>query len=146
MDNRIRRFSNCGIPLLALLITAVHAFALSSVDRQTNRVEAARLNDIGVALMNQQLTEKAITKFEEAHAADPSSAIPLQNKGIALVYLRKLPEAEEALKQAAAIDPNSARTWYSLGILHLDASNPKLAIDNLQHVVKIDPSDADTHY
>jgi len=146
MDPRIRRFSNCGILLLALLITAVHAFALSSADRQPNRVEAARLNDIGVALMNQQLTEKAITKFEEAHAADPSSAIPLQNKGIALVYLRKLPEAEEALKQAAAIDPNSARTWYSLGILHLDASNPKLAIDNLQHVVKIDPSDADTHY
>ncbi|HEX3469881.1 MAG TPA: FG-GAP-like repeat-containing protein, partial [Silvibacterium sp.] len=109
-------------------------------------MESARLNDIGVALMNQQLTEKAIAKFEEAHAADPSSAIPLMNKGIALVYLRKLPEAEEALKQAVAIDPNSARAWYSLGILHLDASNPKLAIDDLQHVVKIDPSDADTRY
>ncbi len=134
-----------GFLLLALVFTA--AFALGwSADQQPNPVEAARLNDIGVALMNQQLTEKAIAKFDEAHAADQRNAIPLMNKGIALVYLRKLPEAEEALKQAAAIDPNNARTWYSLGILHLDAGNPKLAIEDMQRVAKIDPSDADTCY
>ena len=109
-------------------------------------MEAARLNDIGVALMNQQLTEKAIAKFEEAHTADPSSAIPVMNKGIALVYLRKLPEAEEALKQAAAMDPSNPRTWYSLGILHLGAGDPKLAIGDMDHAVKLDPNDADAHY
>ena len=109
-------------------------------------MEAARLNDIGVALMNQQLTEKAIAKFEEAHTADPSSAIPVMNRGIALVYLRKLPEAEEALKQAAAMDPSNPRTWYSLGILHLGAGDPKLAIGDMDHAVKLDPNDADAHY
>jgi len=148
MASRIRSFSHghlSGFVLLALFFT--QAFALGwSADQQPNPVEAARLNDIGVALMNQQLTEKAIAKFDEAHAADPRNAIPLMNKGIALVYLRKLPEAEAALKQAAAIDPNNARTWYSLGILHLDAGNPKQAIEDMQHVAKIDPSDADTCY
>jgi tetratricopeptide (TPR) repeat protein len=123
------------------------AFASEApADRQPNPVEAARLNDIGVALMNQQLTEKAIAKFEEAHAADPTSAIPVMNKGIALVYLRKLPEAEAALKQAATMDPNNPRTWYSLGIMHLGAGDPKLAIGDMEHAVKIDPNDADAHY
>jgi len=133
--------------LNALLITSEGAALAATLPaEQANPVEAARLNDIGVALMNQQLTEKAIAKFEEAHAADPSSAIPVMNKGIALVYLRKLPEAEDALKKAAAIDPNNPRTWYSLGILHLGAGDPKLAIDDMEHAVKIDPNDADARY
>src|SRR5271170_5441157 len=133
--------------LNALLITSEGAALAATLPaEQANPVEAARLNDIGVALMNQQLTEKAIAKFEEAHAADPSSAIPVMNKGIALVYLRKLPEAEDALKKAAAIDPNNPRTWYSLGILHLGAGDPKLAIADMERVVKIDPSDADARY
>ncbi len=119
---------------------------MGAADPQPDPVEAARLNDIGVALMNQQLTEKAIAKFEEAHTADPSSAIPVMNKGIALVYLRKLPEAEEALKQAAAMDPSNPRTWYSLGILHLGAGDPTLAIGDMEHAVKLDPNDADAHY
>src|SRR5579884_3310986 len=70
--------------------------------------EAARLNAIGVALMNQQLTEKSAAKLAEAHAADPSSAIPVINRGIALLYLQKLPEAQHELEQAtkmAANDP-----------------------------------------
>jgi len=137
---------NALVLLLVMLSTGGGASAFASADQQPSQVEAARLNDIGVALMNQQLTEKAIAKFEEAHAADPSSPIPVMNEGIALVYLRKLPEAEEALKKAAAMDPNNARTWYSLGILHLGAGDPKLAIANMEHVVKIDPNDADTRY
>ncbi|WP_082125572.1 FG-GAP-like repeat-containing protein [Silvibacterium bohemicum] len=113
---------------------------------QSTAADASRLNNIGVALMNQQLTEKALAKFEAAHTADPSAVVPVVNKGIALLYLQKIPDAEEALKQAAAADPNNARTWYALGLTHLNGGNPKLAIDDLQHVVKIDPNDADAHY
>ncbi len=96
--------------------------------------------------MNQQLSEKALAKFEAAHNTDPSAAIPVVNEGIALLYLQRLPEAETALKQATAIDPANARAWYALGLTHLDAGNPKLAIEDMQHVVKIDPADADAHY
>src|SRR5579885_826591 len=90
-------------------------------------VAAARANNTGVALMNQQLMEKALAKFEEARKLDPSSAIPALNQGIALLYLRKLPEAEEALKKAGSIDPNNVRVWYSLGLPHFTANNPSLA-------------------
>jgi tetratricopeptide (TPR) repeat protein len=140
----------CGRAILLLVVSSgggAVAFSLGiSADQKPKSGEAARLNDIGVALMNQQLTAKAIAKFEEAHQADPSAAVPLLNKGIALVYSQKLVEAEEALKQAESIDPGNARAWYTMGILHLDSGNPKLAIDDLQHVVKIDPNDADAHY
>ncbi len=140
--------SFCSIAfVLWLAVWSTRLFALERPpDQQANPVEAARLNDIGVALMNQQLTEKAIAKFDEAHAADPSSAIPVMNKGIALVYLRRLPEAEAALKQAATMDPDNPRTWYSLGIMHLGAGDPKLAIADMEHAVKLDPTDADARY
>jgi tetratricopeptide (TPR) repeat protein len=141
------RFS-VAVALFAMVV-AIKASAqgpASPADKPGNTIEAARLNDIGVALMNQQLTEKAIAKFEEAHAADPASAIPVMNKGIALVYLRKLPEAEEALKKAAAMDPNNPRTWYSLGILHLGAGEPKLAAGYMERAVKLDPNDPDARY
>ena len=108
--------------------------------------EAARLNGIGVALMNQQLTEKAAAKFEEAHAADPKSAIPMLNEGIALLYLQKLPEAEQALRQAATMAPDNPRTWYNLGLTEMDEANPKGAIEDMRKVLTIDPNDADAHY
>src|SRR5580704_11814190 len=146
MLRKINRNNRCLHGLLALFLfgqTASFAFA---GDQHGSAADASRLNNIGVALMNQQLTEKALAKFDAAHAADPSAAVPVLNKGIALLYLQKLPEAEEALRAAAAIDPNNARAWYALGLAHLNAGNPKLAIDDLQHVVKIDPNDADAHY
>ncbi|QNI34955.1 VCBS repeat-containing protein [Alloacidobacterium dinghuense] len=96
--------------------------------------------------MNQQLTEKALAKFEEARELDSTAAVPMLNQGIALLYLRKLPEAEEALKQAAAIDPNNVHIWYSLGLTHFTGDNPTLAIDDFNHALKIDPDDADTYY
>ncbi|HEY6447434.1 MAG TPA: FG-GAP-like repeat-containing protein [Acidobacteriaceae bacterium] len=107
---------------------------------------AARLNGIGVALMNQQLTEKAAAKLAEAHAADPSSAIPILNRGIALLYEQKLPEAEQQLRDAAKIAPADPRPWYNLGLTEMDEANQKAATDDMRKVLAIDPSDADAHY
>jgi tetratricopeptide (TPR) repeat protein len=129
-----------------LLLACFQMASLALAADQSTAPDASRLNNIGVALMNQQLTEKALAKFEAAHTADPSAVVPVVNKGIALLYLQKIPEAEETLKQATAVDPNNARAWYALGLTHLSGGNPKLAIDDLQHVVKIDPKDADAHY
>ncbi|MFT4113174.1 FG-GAP-like repeat-containing protein [Silvibacterium sp.] len=140
----IRHATLCITSALCLFISAgsTHpAFAQAAPS-----VEASRLNNVGVALMNQQFSEKALAKFEAAHAADAQTAIPVLNKGIALLYLQKLPEAEAALEEAAKIDGKNPRVWYALGLAHLNAGNPKQAIDDLQHVVALDPKDADTHY
>ena len=96
-----------------LLISATFTASLhaSTIDTTHDSIAAARLNNTGVALMNQQLMEKALAKFDEAHKIDPTAAVPILNQGIAQLYLRKLPEAEAAFKQAAAIDPNNVRIW-----------------------------------
>jgi TolA-binding protein len=143
---KIIRSPACLRGFFLLVLCCLTAFAAHSADQGASVADASRLNNIGVALMNQQFTEKALAKFEAAHVADPSAVAPLVNKGIALLYLQKLPEAEEALKQAEAIDANNARAWYAMGLTHLNAGNPKLAIEDLEHVVKIDPKDADAHY
>lgn len=125
------------------------SFYLAAFARPAERTapaDAARLNNIGVALMNQQFTEKALVKFQAAYAADPSAATPLLNQGIALLYLQRLPGAETALKQATSMDPKNIRAWYCLGLVHLDAGDPKAAIEEMQHAVALDPSNADTHY
>ncbi len=96
--------------------------------------------------MNQQFTDKALQKFDEAHKAEADGAVPLLNKGIALLYLRRLPEAEETLKAASALDPKSARVWYCLGLAHFDGGGQQQALGDFQHAAQIDPSDADSHY
>lgn len=135
--NRRRLFS-------ALVLSAV--MSAGAMRALADSISASRLNNTGVALMNQQLTEKALAKFEAAHKADPASPIPLLNKGIAELYLRNLPEAEAALKQAASIDPKNIRIWYSLGLTHFTGDNPTRAIEEFQHAIQLDPNDADAYY
>ena len=130
----------------ALALGAIFLTMNASAETSKAALEAGRLNNVGTALMNQQLTEKALQKFEDAHKTDPSAVIPVVNEGIALLYLQRLPEAEAALKQATTMDPNNAHAWYALGLTHFDEGNPKLAIEDMQRVVKIDPTDADAHY
>ncbi len=53
-----------------------------------NPAQAARLNNLGVAYMNQQAFEKALKYFQEAYAADPDLHAARLNQGIALHNLQ----------------------------------------------------------
>jgi tetratricopeptide (TPR) repeat protein len=130
---------------LVFLFGALSALKARPAAENQNPTEAARLNGIGVALMNQQLTEKAAAKLHEAHTADPESPIPVLNEGIALLYLQKLPEAEQALREAARMAPDNPRAWYNLGLTEMDEANQKEAIEDMKKVVAIDANDADAH-
>jgi tetratricopeptide (TPR) repeat protein len=115
-------------------------------DNPQVRAEAAKLNNLGVAMMNQQLMEKAVVKFDAAYKLDPTLAVAELNKGIALLNQQKLPDAEEALQQAAAKDPGNPRVWYNLGLVHRGEGKTAEAIDDFQKVLKIDPNDPDAYY
>ena len=136
-------FLRAGLCLGASLLLPADGWASDSGKAS---VAAARENNTGVALMNQQLLAKALAHFEEAHKADPTAIIPVLNKGLALIYLRRLPEADATLEALSATAPSNARVWYSLGLARFEAGNQVQALGDFQHAEQIDPSDADSHY
>ena len=133
-----------GLVLLASLLIA--ATAGSADVTPSKQAEAAKVNNFGTALMNQQLLEKAQAKFADAYQLDPSLVHAEVNRGIALIYLQRMPEAKQALEQAATQDPKDPHIWYALGILYrIEAEYPQ-SLESFQKAAALDPDDADTHY
>jgi lipoprotein NlpI len=130
---------------LSILLLPAFACGLNVVPASSER-EAARLNNVGTALMNQQLLDAAATKFDAAYHLDPHLTVAKLNQGIALLYLQKLAEAEQALKLAAAQTPENPRIWYVLGLLYRSTNEPQKGLDVLRRAVAIDPNNADIHY
>jgi tetratricopeptide (TPR) repeat protein len=133
----------------AILLLATLGF-LAAVPQQTsksaNPIEAARLNNLGAAYMNQQLFEKGLKSFEQAAALDPKLEIAKLNQGIALVNLGRIDAAKEILEDAAKVNPKDPHAWYNLGLLDKNSSSPQDAVEAFKHVIEIDPDDADTWY
>src|SRR5271169_4589627 len=124
------------------------AFGLFATAPQTqpkaNSAEAARLNNLGAAYMNQQLFEKGLKAFHEAAALDPKLANARLNEGIALLNLQKIDAAKAALEDALKQDSKIPNAWYNLGLLAKNTGDAQAAIDAFRHVVEIDANDADT--
>ena len=133
-------------PLLLGILVGLLWLSAWPAEKPPERANAAQLNNLGVAYMNQQRMDKAVEEFDQALKADPALTVAELNKGIALLNLQKLPEAEAALNAAAAKDPSNPRAWYNLGLLRRTEGKPAEAIEAFQRVVKIDPNDPDTHY
>src|ERR1700747_3421280 len=73
----------------------------------SNPAEAARLNNLGAAFMNQQLFEKGLKCFQEAAELDPKLANARLNEGIAYLNLQKVDEAKAALEESLKQDPKN---------------------------------------
>ena len=135
-------------PASVLLLTlALLAFAgFVGGQSKTDREEAVRLNNIGVAFMNQQVMEKAVEKFDEALKKDPTFSGAELNKGIALLNLQKLTEAEQALQNAATAQPKNPRVWFNLALLHRNQGKNEAAVEDMKKVIALDSQDPDSHY
>src|SRR5215471_12472771 len=107
---------------------------------------AIRLNNLGVAYMNQARVAEALQTFRRAQAEDPSLFAARLNEGIALLNSQQLMEARDVLLDATQRQPQSARAWYNLGLTYRTLAQTAPAIDAFEHVAAIDPGDADTLY
>src|ERR1700730_82577 len=103
--------------LAGMILAAFGLFATApqTEPKGANPIEAARLNNLGAAYMNQQLFEKALKAFQQAVAADPKLAIARLNEGIAFLNLQKVDEAKAAFEDAIKQDPKNPNAWYNLG-------------------------------
>jgi tetratricopeptide (TPR) repeat protein len=140
-----RNFLLCaGVALaLAAILAAAPDDSQSKPDSST---EAARLNNLGAAYMNQQLFEKGLKAFQEAAALDPKLQIASLNQGIALLNLARIEPAKGLLEAAGKNSPNDPHAWFSLGLLYKNSDNPQGSVDAFRHVTEIDPNDADSWY
>src|SRR5579863_1000441 len=136
-----------NLKVSAAFVTALlAAFGLFVPASQPSSVEAARLNNIGVAYMNQQLFEKGLKQFQQAAAADPKFSIARLNEGVAYLNLQKVDDAKAALEDALKQDAKSPNAWYSLGLLAKNTGDAQASIEAFRHVIDIDPNAADTWY
>ena len=109
-------------------------------------MEAARLNNLGAAYMNQQLFEKGLKNFQDAAALDPKLEIAKLNQGIAQLNLTRIDPARQLLEEAVKRRPEDPNAWFNLGLLYKNTDNPQGAVDAFVRVTRIDPEDADTWY
>ncbi|HEX6880303.1 MAG TPA: FG-GAP-like repeat-containing protein [Terriglobales bacterium] len=138
----MNRFFRSLLPILIFLFPVLS----DSAQNKPDRAEAVRLTNIGVALMNQQVMEKAVEKFNQALQKDPTLSTAELDKGIALLNLQKLNEAEQALMNAAKAEPKNPRVWFNLGLLHRNQGKNEAAVEDFKKVLALDPTDPDSHY
>src|SRR6266481_2848571 len=74
-----------------------------------------RENNFGVALMNRQQFEAALSKFQRACILDAQSDIGCLNSGIALLNMQRFDDARRILAKSAERDPQNPRVWFNLG-------------------------------
>src|SRR5271167_118762 len=133
--------------LAGILLAAFGLFATApQTQPKANPAEAARLNNLGAAYMNQQLFEKGLRCFQQAAELDPKLTIARLNEGIAFLNLQKIDEAKASLEAALKQDPRNPYAWYNLGLLAKNTGDAQAAIDAFHHVTALDANDADTWY
>jgi tetratricopeptide (TPR) repeat protein len=140
------------IPLVCagVVLATIAIFAATprsgSTAKADNASEAARLNNLGVAYMNQQLFEKGLKEFEQAAALDPKFQIAQMNQGIALLNMGRVDAARQFLEQTVKQNPSDPHAWSNLGMMEKNSANAQAAVDAFRRVTEIDPNDADTWY
>jgi len=134
------------VALVSAFLLALLVALLAANGPARNPQEAARLNNIGVAYMNQQLFEKALKAFAEASANDPALEVATVNRGVALLNLQRVDEAKSLLEKEVKNNPKDPHAWYNLGLYYKNSADAGAAVDAFRHVTEIDADDADTWY
>src|SRR5206468_2425082 len=118
------------VAALSLLCSSFVLFVFLPLPAQrTTRLTAAtRLNNLGVAYMNQARIAEALQTFRRAEAQDASLFAARLNEGIALLHSQQLAEARDVLLDATRRLPQSARAWYNLGIVYRTLAQTDAAI------------------
>ena len=134
------RFAAASLLLLALLAPA------QAPTTVTAAADAVRLNNLGVASMNQQKFEVALKSFQDASARDQGLTAATVNQAVALLALQRYEPAQQVLETAVKADDRNVRAWYNLGLLQKGLGNADAALAAFTRVTELLPSDPHAHY
>jgi tetratricopeptide (TPR) repeat protein len=102
-------------------------------------VEAQSLRDRGHI-------EEAITKFQQAIAADPRFMPARAALGELLLKIRRDDEAIEVFKAAIEKNPTYPLAWYNLAFAYRARGRSADAVEAYQRYIKLHPTDPDPYY
>jgi tetratricopeptide (TPR) repeat protein len=139
--------------LLALCLLSVSVFCGESLltvrsaqsDAQQKREQLYRLNNLGVALMEQFKHEEAAKHFKEALSGDPNFALARINLALANYFLNDSKTAVEDAKAAVKLAPDSLHAHYVLGAALRNEKLYDEAIAAFNKVLSVDPKDPATN-
>src|SRR5206468_2224998 len=105
--------------LSVFLLTACHhAISPPNTRQASSKPSAIRLNNLGVARLNQGRGVEALESFRQAEQLDSGLFAARLNEGIALLNTQRFDEARDVLLDATRRQPDNPRAWYNLGILY----------------------------
>ena len=123
-------------------IAAAGASPLQAAPAATDGSEEAyRLNNLGVAQLEQYDYEGAAATFEEALKVSPSLQLARINLAIAQLHASKLDEAQAAAEQARAADASAPQPHYVTGLAARAYNQSEAAAAAFERVLALDPRD-----
>jgi Tfp pilus assembly protein PilF len=131
--------------VLSFVFFVVLLGAGAQTETQQKRERLYRLNNLGVALMEQFKHEEAAKQFKEALASDRNFALARINLALAYYFLNDTRSAVEEARAAVKLAPDSLHAHYILGA---SLRNEKLydeAIAEFNKVLAGDPQDPATN-
>ena len=91
---------------------------------------------LGLAALEQNELEPALSAFQQAHRADPGNIEAVNYLGLVYRKLDRLPEAESALQHALALEPTRAVAWFQLAQVYGLQNDAKRALGALANTYR----------
>ena len=124
----------------AIAVVALLWPALRAQDARA-REQAYRLNNIGVARLEQYDYKAAADAFRQAFASPGAPVFARVNRAVALYYDNQLEDAEREARAAATAQPNAPQPPYVLGLIARAAGRSGDAVEHFRRVLAIDAND-----
>src|SRR6202789_1586229 len=112
-----------SLALVSIFVLTVLSALLGANGPVNHSQEAARLNNLGAAYMNQELFEKALKAFEAAAAKNPALKVAGFNREIPPITLKKFAVGIASFEGALKIDPLHASAQFGLARAYQQSGN-----------------------
>jgi len=114
-------------------------------DARLKREQLYRLNNVGVAFMEQYKHEDAVKQFKQALERDPNFAVARINLALAYYYLNDSRAAVEEARAGVKLAPDSPHAHYALAVALRNEKLYDEALAEFNKVLSIDPRDSATN-
>lgn len=139
----------CVLLLCSLVVSGLHSHIATSekaqLDGRAKREELYRLNNIGVAYMEQYKHEDAVKQFKQAVAGDANFALARINLAMAYFFLNDTRSSLEEAGIAIKLAPASLHARYILAASLRNEKQNDEAIAEFNKVLEVDPKDPATN-